>query len=253
MVVTEKYAWETEELIWGVLYDSPTGSLILEIRNTHSKSLNFIALDIHSGQMTFDGFDVELPWWSRPRHVFEQGILLEDFANPDIPEARGLSVWHMAENARRWENPFLRYVSAHEDVLLCETQQTQPVWIAIKNGEPTQEKQSMSSGILHYPIWLEPAFRNYDSIVAFLLAKGAPEQVRHIQYGEIGKYMLVLFEACSTNECTYLWLMQPDGELVLEKKWTSAHNSKPVIQFFWTENTLFVLENKHLLTAYELD
>jgi hypothetical protein len=253
MALTEKYAWETEDLIWSVLPDCAAESLVLEIRNTTSKLLNFIALDIHSGQMIFDGFDIDLPWWSRPRYAFKHQILLEDFANPDIPEARGLSVWHMESNKLSWENPFLRFVTAKKDVLICETQQAQQINISLNNGEPTDEEQANATFALQYPIWLEPEFRSYEGIAAFLQTKGGFEQVRQIQYGETGNLMLVLFEANSSTENKFLWLMRPDGELVLEKKWASEHNSKPVIQFFWTENTLFVLENKHLLTAYELD
>ncbi len=251
----EKFAWESEDVIWEVWLDSALGNLVLEVRKPTERSLNFIAIHAELGHVVFDGFDQQPDWWAKTRYAHSGMLVMERYNNPDLPETLGLLAYNYLINSLAWENPFLRFSHAVDQSLCCQTTQQESLWIALIDGEqtttPTETRESKQFD--HVQL-LRPDFRSYNDLIAFIVQKSGFTEVQNLYYGEPQSKIMLGFEAqTETNKIQCLWLLNTDGVTLWEKKWEFNHNSQPLIQFFWSENTLFVLENQHLITAYELD
>ncbi len=251
----EKFSWESEDVIWGVWPDQLLGNLVLEVRNPAQKTVNFVVIHAEHGSLIFQGFDQSLDWWSVTRYVDNGILLVESYQNNDLPETRGLKAFSYIKNDLMWENPFLGFVQASQHYLECKTPQDETIWVTLQDGNPAKSPGlSQFTSPFGHVQWLSPAFRIYDQLLAYLNTHSGFTEVKNVYYGEPLGCMLLSFEAeDEMHKMKCLWLMNEAGERLWEKKWNILNNSQPLIQFFWTETTLFVLENQHLITAYELD
>jgi len=254
--VKVRFAWESEDLIWSVIPDEYEGNLILEIRNPLKKTVNFLAIHKTSGKLIFDGFSETPDWWSRPRYAFRNTLLIERYQNPDLPETLGLMAFDFPSESLIWENPYLRFYQANGNQFMAETQNMGLKLFRLADG--TLDDATSFSNELHstfkYPFTLNSEYPLHTEILEFINAKTGLTQITNIQYGEPGGHILLDCETSNSETISrHLLIINKNGNLILEKKWTVAHNYSLFIQFFWSENTLFVIENQHLLTAYELD
>jgi hypothetical protein len=101
--------------IWRLLFSSDR--IVGECRNHELKRASFFCLEEHSGSVLWQEVQLAEPWWVGIEAVHRDVIVLHQFANPGLPEHKGMIVLDLGVGNELWRNEQLTYWFAFRDHL----------------------------------------------------------------------------------------------------------------------------------------
>ncbi|MCI0706201.1 MAG: DUF4905 domain-containing protein, partial [Ignavibacteriae bacterium] len=118
--------------IWRIQF-SQSGQLVGECRDHELKTVSFFCLDENTGSVHWQGVRLNQsaakedaprlvetsvdPWWIGIDSVYRDVILLHEFANPGLPEHRGILALDLGSGSLLWHNRDLTFWFAYKDSL----------------------------------------------------------------------------------------------------------------------------------------
>lgn len=94
--------------IWRILF-SDSGEILGESRDPEKKQATFFCLDEQTGDVRWQDVRLSEPWWVGIDAVHRNRVLLHEFANPSMPEHRGIIALDLVTGKELWRNDELTF------------------------------------------------------------------------------------------------------------------------------------------------
>ena len=118
MTIEKKYGFSDGKNVWRILL-TDTDKVILESRETETKEVFFNCLDINSGEVIFEGMQLEEKYWIGIETIKNDIIFFHKFATPDMPGHKQLIAYSINEQKTLWESDEYTYLFYYKDKIYC--------------------------------------------------------------------------------------------------------------------------------------
>jgi hypothetical protein len=99
----KKILFNSDNQIWRLLITS-TDKLIIETRNTETKQVYFNCIELYSGKSIFSDTQFDEKCWIGIEDTFDDKIIFHEFAKPDMPGHKGISVFDINTQKILWKD-----------------------------------------------------------------------------------------------------------------------------------------------------
>ena len=110
------WSYTSSANIWRLLF-SETGRIIGENRNQDRKQVTFFCLNEPTGDKIWENLATDEPWWVGIEAVQKQMLLLHGFAQPDLPQHKGIQAFDLESAERKWENKELAFWFGYQNTV----------------------------------------------------------------------------------------------------------------------------------------
>jgi hypothetical protein len=127
--------------IWRILF-SDSGNILGESRTQEKKQATFFCLDEQTGAMRWQDVRLSEPWWVGIEAIHRNLVLLHEFANPSMPEHKGIIVLDLATGKELWRNDELTFWFAFQDFVYASKPQFEQrvgYKLSLENGTIVEE------------------------------------------------------------------------------------------------------------------
>jgi hypothetical protein len=136
-------AWEysVNGILWRLL-PSDNGYLILEDRDVEAKSVSFACIRSSTGEVCWDNIRFGEQWWMSIEAVHGNFVFLHEYATPDMPDHKKITVVDLVSGDILWSNDELKFMFAYEQsmyVLKDEYDIRHFFEVDLQNGEVLRE------------------------------------------------------------------------------------------------------------------
>lgn len=107
-----EWSYRAHGRVWRILF-SGSGRIVGESRDQEQKRTSFFCLDERSGSVVWQDITVNEPWWVGIEGVHRDVVLLHEFANPSMPEHKGLRALDLEQGKELWHNSELTFWFAY--------------------------------------------------------------------------------------------------------------------------------------------
>ena len=263
--------------IWRILFTS--GRIVGECRNHESKQASFFCLDERTGSVAWQDVRVNEPWWVGIDALHQGVIILHLFANPSLPEHKGLIALDLDTGRELWRNEQLTFWFAYRDKLFAyktEYERRTCYALRLRDGAIEQEfgdalaelfvLRQLAADEQEREGFLFPEVVNKDSLTPQESAVLKKELHSLATHGDIEMirqdgYMLMNYyreSRYSTPEALILenhfsvYNLESGNRLFSDILSTNAKAATPD-SFFMRNNLAFFVKNQNTLTALRLD
>ena len=105
---TLDWSYSSGGKIWRLLF-SEGGRIVGESRNQETKQASFFCVEEATGKRIWVELMLEEPWWVGMEAVQKDVLLLHEFAQPDLPEHRGIRAYDVESAQLLWHNKELTF------------------------------------------------------------------------------------------------------------------------------------------------
>jgi len=109
-----EWTYAAQGSIWRILF-STSGNVVGECRQHEQKTVSFFCLDERSGAVLWQDVRLDEPWWVGIEAVSRDVVLLHEFANPGVPEHKGIIALDVGSGSVLWRNTELTFWFAFND------------------------------------------------------------------------------------------------------------------------------------------
>ncbi len=211
MKIKKEYNYSNHRQIWRLI---PTDSekLIVEDRNIETKEVFYNCMDINTGSIIFENFQLEEKFWTGIESVYNDIIFFHKFGKPDMPGHMGITAVDIISRQLLWSDDTRIFLFIWEDKVYCynDTFEGRNYYILdFRTGELLADLGEDSSSInslreksfnaLDYNNYLFPSPFSSDkgenSVLENLIAKIKIDKVvtGRIDYVELGDTLLLNF------------------------------------------------------------
>lgn len=110
------WSFSTDGVLWRTLF-SQNGRIVGEWRNQERKQASFFCLNEESGLPLWRDLRLDEAWWVGMEAIHGRFLILHEFAQPDMPEHRGVHVVDLNSGAILWRSTELTFLFAYQDRL----------------------------------------------------------------------------------------------------------------------------------------
>ncbi len=98
-------AWEykTKGILWRLL-PSRDGYIVLEDRDVETKTVSFACIRASSGEICWDDVQFDERWWVNVEAIHEDVVLFHEYATPDMPDHKKITVVDLNNGRTLWSN-----------------------------------------------------------------------------------------------------------------------------------------------------
>ncbi len=108
------WSFSADGVLWRTLFSS-TGRIVGECRNQEQKQASFFCLNEESGLLLWRDLRLDEAWWVGMEAVHGRFLILHEFANPSMPEHRGIHVVDLDSGGVIWRRPEMTFWFAYRD------------------------------------------------------------------------------------------------------------------------------------------
>jgi hypothetical protein len=108
------WSYAAHGTIWRILF-SDSGEILGESRDPEKKQATFFCLDEHTGTVRWQDVRLREPWWVGIDAIHRRRVLFHEFANPSMPEHRGVIALDVETGKELWRNDELTFWFAFQD------------------------------------------------------------------------------------------------------------------------------------------
>ncbi len=256
------WSYKTNGVLWRLLY-SPSGSIVGEVRNTDLKQASFFCLNVATGQICWEDYILSEKWWVGIENVDEDYIYFHYYAQPDMPQHKGIECHLLRSGELLWKNDDVtfaystnQYVCAYRDFF----EKRQYVFLNKCNGnivnehiqlqEQNQDYNPEQRVIAPLPLGI---FHGKHRVVGILESKFKNIIVDTVEIIESQNYLIAGFYTKDEYYTLYITVMEKD---TLKLVYTDVQNREcmyPVPEnFFVVSNMLCYIANQSTLYGIEL-
>lgn len=110
------WSYSSPTIIWRILFDEEN-TIVVECRDQERKEATFFALEEKSGKQLWGGISFDEKWWIGIETASKGIAILHKYAQPDLPEHKGIFVVDIASGQLRWKNDELTFEFLVDDVI----------------------------------------------------------------------------------------------------------------------------------------
>lgn len=107
--------YSSPNIIWRILFDEED-AIVGESRDQGKKETFFFALEEKTGKKLWGGVSFDEKWWIGIETASKGIAILHKYAQPDLPEHKGIFVVDIASGQLRWKNEELTFEFLVDDV-----------------------------------------------------------------------------------------------------------------------------------------
>jgi hypothetical protein len=265
--------------IWRILFSS-TGQIVGECREHQQKQATVFCLEEMTGAVRWHNVRLKEPWWIGIETVYRTTVLLHEFANPSMPEHRGIIALDLNSGRELWHNTELTFWFVYENwVYAYKPQFEQRVGfkLALETGEPVEEYRDASSTLealrrrameeqrnqeqeYHFPEQVEERALepNIASLVRMELhgtvPQGAVEYIRQDPYLLMNYYTAARSSKLETPLLENRFVIYDIGrrKKIFSELLSQEATAPTPDSFFIKSGTVFFIQNQNILTAVRL-
>nr|BCX01072.1 MAG: hypothetical protein KatS3mg041_1118 [Bacteroidota bacterium] len=98
----EHWSFDSGARLWRIWFNEPF--LVAEVRDPREGQARIVALELDTGRVRWSWHNPEEPWWIGLEAVDQGLALVHGFADPRLPEHRGLIALDLATGQERWRS-----------------------------------------------------------------------------------------------------------------------------------------------------
>lgn len=114
MEIKKRYGFNDGKNIWRILI-TDTDKIVLETRETESKEVFYNCLDFNSGEIIFEGMQLDEKYWIGIETIKNDVIFFHKFASPDMPGHKQLIAYSINERKVIWESDEYVFLFYYKD------------------------------------------------------------------------------------------------------------------------------------------
>lgn len=145
------WSYAAHGTIWRILF-SDSGEILGESRDPEKKQATFFCLDEQTGAVRWQDVRLSEPWWVGIDAVHRNLVLLHEFANPSMPEHKGIIVLDLTTGKELWRNDELTFWFAFQDFVYAYTPQFEQrvgYKLSMENGTIVEEYRESLDEVNH--------------------------------------------------------------------------------------------------------
>ena len=108
------WSYNARGVIWHI-HPAAGGTLVGEERRIEEKKAVFFCLDREKGQELWKHASLGDAWWIGIEAVYRDTVLFHGFANPNLPQHRGIITVDVLTGKKLWEDQELEFVGVGDD------------------------------------------------------------------------------------------------------------------------------------------
>lgn len=274
MKIKKEYEYTNNRQIWRLL-PTDTEKLVIEDRDTETREVFFNCLDINSGQIIFENYQLDEKYWTGIEAVYKDIIFFHKFGKPDMPGHLGITACNINSHSVLWHTDDYIFLLALNDRIYCYKNTFDGrIYYALdyKTGELVEDMgndsaavnllRGKSSDSFNYDDYLFPSPFNpeegEDELVEKFLTgfKNQHTITGRIELVKMGDALLfnyheVLQDGGLTNKFTAIDILSK--KVIFEDTLDSRTKAFVPDSFFVKEKLIFLLKEKNNLSVCSLN
>jgi hypothetical protein len=107
-----KPSWEfsAQHILWRVMF-SPNGLIVIEDRDTESKSAVFSCFDTNNKSLLWKNVNFGEQWWIGLTAITNERLYLHGFRKPDMPEQKNITAVDLRSGTVLWKNTECTFIA----------------------------------------------------------------------------------------------------------------------------------------------
>lgn len=261
-----------EGMIWKILIDPLTNTLVLEIRNGETRSVTFSAYALNAQKFLWENLECEEPWWLGLEEAYNGFVILHEYINPQSPEHKCVFVHEEKSGKPLWQNLDVTfYRLAKKGIVTYESDKMPRTFQCLDYSSGKKIMDVTDETVLQKEIESCYKEKNKNLIFPETTAHGSPEynsyqrRIKIFEEKNIAQQMDAanykhydVISYYTTNENNLL-----DNRIIVLDKRTENSKLQEVLAvnqsgfsydtFFMWSGILFFIKNKSELVGYSLD
>lgn len=243
-------------VIWNIKISDENAIMLLEVRNHLRHTVRFSALDYLAQKFIWRDKILDEPWWINLSGVsgdIALFTLYTDNSNPDKKAALAYSI--SLEKIMWWNNDFsIHTISRNYIMGTAEKFGKRELVLDAKTGmqREGQESDVRNPEKVQRPHHYPADHPYFDTVKNFLNQKFNLLPTAALEYLE---HESLIFISCYLREnelANYLFVISPDGELLLKEKLGEHLKGIGLDTFFILSGCVFFVRNKEELVSYKI-
>lgn len=196
----EHFRLELNAPLWQTALDASSNLLIIETRKPDGKSVNHLAINLVEGTKSWEGLDLENPWWTSLGDAAGGKLYLYEYGSSKVPQHKKLYAFHCGSGRLAWTKQGYRFIGAYQDSVKVAVEHPQQsgemLFLSKKSGEELIDHQPISgrSGAVTLPFRYHVENNYYDSLNKFVSDMVGDDPHGPIDYLQIGDRMAIGYQ-----------------------------------------------------------
>lgn len=251
------------DLIWRVFY-APSGSIVGECRNPEKRQTSFFCIDATTGKVQWENFRADEPWWIGIEAVDDASVYFHRFAQPDMPQHKGIECRALADCSFQWSNAELTFwfeqgnkLCAYRDYF----EERRSYWIDKRTGEILGEMSgdvSRADEVLTAVVTPQPlVMDSFSSQILTILKKHESDTIlsESIEIIETDQHFIIGYYTTSAKQA-YTLHLSVINRATADVEFSRVQEKEcafPVpTNFFLVDTMLYFVENQKTLCGVTL-
>ncbi|WP_281614528.1 DUF4905 domain-containing protein [Flammeovirga sp. SubArs3] len=221
---TTKYNFEAHGQVWRVMYDESISTLLVEMRDPEKKEVSFAALNLYSGDVLWEGLQMDESWWVTMAGVKDGMLYFTHFA-PDnrMPTVQKLQKLDILQ------------------ALIIEDN--------VEDPKDISSAKDVSSPVI-YPIDSE----HHATLKKFLESKDIQVADSDIHYMETTSEIIFAYLVKNEEKLQRkILICDVEGNIIFKDAMDSVVNEQIMDSFFVIDKMLLYIKEKEILCGLPLD
>lgn len=199
---------------------------------------------------------LNITWWSGVETVIGKHIVFHDFAQQDMPFHQGIKVVDGEKSKLLWEDDFLIFKSANENLVLAtvptgnQNEVALELLTGIESSTPFSQKNSTEA---NQPLHFSSDDEHFKSITTFVHSLTGHTPIRSAEYLENSTYIfLSYFIPNGKNVDNCLLVTNTEGKILLHTTLSSQLKGITLGTFYVSNGLLSFVQDRNKLVVYRL-
>jgi len=242
-------------VVWNTLSSPENDVILLEIRNSEKKKVEFAALDIQNQKFLWRDKMLEEPWWINLSAVAENIVFFTLYTDTSNPDKKGLLAYDLFTLQLLWWNNDFSLISVFKSCILGVSakfgHRQVSLDLAGKEITSSEHGEKIDNKVIRPSQYLAD-HQYFTTVKTFLDQKFNLSPITALEYLE---YQSLIFISCYFQEdelANYLFIISEDGTLLLKEKLDDHLKGIGLDTFFILSGCVFFVKNKVELVSYKI-
>jgi hypothetical protein len=241
-------------VVWSLTAYPPKRIIVIEVRDKAAKRVSFSALNYESKQFLWTDRRLEESWWVNVAGVHKDVILFTIYLDSNNPDKKAVVAYSLNDfRLMWWNNDFS--IGSIGDVVQGFTSKLglkeQRLDLLTGNVSEMELPEEIRLPILK-PVQYNEGTEYFETIQRFLADRLNFLAVGSFEYLETPSHILISCYERQNELANFLFVLSPDGEVLLKEILDSPVQGIGLDTFFVIERSLFFVKNKAELVSYTL-
>ncbi|TAH24408.1 MAG: DUF4905 domain-containing protein [Cytophagales bacterium] len=246
--------------IWQVHAHPNLPILILEFRNSETRTCSFTCLQMDSNQILWSNPDLEEDWWRGLETMDGDYAVFYGFEDAQQPTRKGVFVLSLKTGAKVFFDENIFFDNIHQHILFYKkTNQEELLYgMDLRNLQhfeivPSEIYYIKDTTNLQSPILVYPEDILFPKLMLLLEQHFPTHQVQMMEYLETNKYLIISFSEKGNEQLNqHLLLINADGNLLIQEVLGISQKGLLLGTFFVAHHHLVFVSKENTLNYYLL-